>query len=213
MSLRKCFLYGSIFSGLLLLTLGTGKASAELLVELASATQVGSEFQYDYRVRLVPTQQINNGDFFTIYDFEGFLAGSNAQPTGWDFVSQLAGVNPPMVNPPDDSNIPNVTWTYTGSSPLTAPTGVMDPIDVGVFSSRSSLDTVSLSNVAYQTHQSQSGPIPGAQVNTITSAQIPRQGGVAIVPQSTPEPRTVVLLTIGLVGMVFCGARRRKVAS
>ena len=41
---------------------------------------------------------VTTGDYFTIYDFGNFLAGSNLQPVGWTFSSSLLGTTPGLVN-------------------------------------------------------------------------------------------------------------------
>jgi hypothetical protein len=61
-----------------------------------------------------------------VYNFAGLVADSARQPDGWKFSTADQGVTPfrggkAMVNPTDTEGVPNVTWSYTGSEPLTGP--------------------------------------------------------------------------------------------
>ena len=49
-------------------------------------------FLWNYAVNVTVDQQVNTGDFFTIYDFGNFTAGSNLQPLGWTFSSNNSGI-------------------------------------------------------------------------------------------------------------------------
>jgi hypothetical protein len=49
-------------------------------------------------------------------------------PANWSFSSLLIGVTPSRVNPPDDPMILNLTFTYTGATPI------IDPAPLGTFS-------------------------------------------------------------------------------
>jgi hypothetical protein len=84
-------------------------------------------FTWNYAVDVNPTTNIEHGDFFTIYDFGTFVPGSNVQPTGWTFSSALTGVTPspmpPTVIPVDNPSIANLTWTYTGTTPINGTPG------------------------------------------------------------------------------------------
>jgi hypothetical protein len=59
--------------------------------------------------------------FFTIYDFNGLVPNSAMMPANWSFSSLLNGVTPTRVNPPDDPMILNLTFTYTGATPIIVP--------------------------------------------------------------------------------------------
>src|SRR5205823_15118383 len=57
---------------------------------------------------------LNAGDYFTIYDFNGLVSGSNAQPADWTFSSPMTGPTPPHILPTDSASVENLSWTYTG---------------------------------------------------------------------------------------------------
>src|SRR5207244_3112690 len=54
------------------------------------AAAVGG-FTWNYSTNVTVDEMVTHGDFFTIYDFGNFLAGSNLQPLGWTFSSALVG--------------------------------------------------------------------------------------------------------------------------
>jgi hypothetical protein len=93
-------------------------ARADVIPTLSSTSPVGSIFAWNYTANVTVDQSVQRGDFFTVYDFGNFVAGSNTQPAGWTFSSSLVGRNPSLVTPKDNSSILNLTWTYTGSTPI-----------------------------------------------------------------------------------------------
>src|SRR5438093_12764141 len=78
----------------------------------------GSDFRWTYSAILTADETLHTNNFFTIYDFDGFIPGSNLQPANWAFSSALLGQTPSKVLPDDASGIPNLTWKYTGSTVL-----------------------------------------------------------------------------------------------
>jgi len=103
-------------------------AVADVIPTLSSTSPVGSIFAWNYTANVTVDQSVQRGDFFTVYDFGNFVAGSNTQPAGWTFSSSLLTAPPTGTNPPDNPSLANLTWTYTGSA--TIPTGT----NVGTFS-------------------------------------------------------------------------------
>jgi hypothetical protein len=82
------------------------------------AATVGG-FTWNYTVNVTLDQMVTTGDYFTIYDFGAFTAGSNLQPVDWTFSSSLVGITPSQVLPTDNPNILNLTWTYNGTESIT----------------------------------------------------------------------------------------------
>src|SRR5205814_925574 len=116
---------------------GAGAARAAIVPTLTTITPLGgSTFRWSYEGGLNPAEKVISGDSFTIYDFTGFVSGSNLQPADWAFSSSNSGITPaallPLVNIPggivDNAGIPNLTWTYTGSGAISG------PADLGAFS-------------------------------------------------------------------------------
>src|SRR5437764_13487482 len=58
---------------------------ADIIPTLSSASPIGSNFTWNYSTNVTVDQMVRQGDFFTIYDFGNFNAGSNIQPANWAF--------------------------------------------------------------------------------------------------------------------------------
>src|SRR5947208_2181987 len=93
--------------------LGTPSARAGLLPVSVSTTPELDNNRFTYGVVLTTDAHITTGDYFTIYEFAGFVPGSNSQPDGWTFLSG-AGKTPGDTTPVSDPNIPNLSWVYNG---------------------------------------------------------------------------------------------------
>src|SRR3954470_8283819 len=113
---------------LCVLCVGISATRADVIPTFTSANPLGANFTWDYTTNVTVDQMVQKGDFFTIYDFGNFLAGSNAQPTNWAFSSALTGTNPSLVTVGDNASILNLTWTYTGD------TAVSGSALLGIFS-------------------------------------------------------------------------------
>ena len=75
-----------------------------------------------------------NPDFFTIFNFDGFVPDSATSPEGWTFSTSTNGVTPlrggkALVNPEDIEGIPNLTWSRTGPA-------LKGPVEITGFSAR-----------------------------------------------------------------------------
>lgn len=145
-------------------------------------------------------------DYFTIYDFVGFIAGSNVDPAGWSFQSLMKGSTDSLVSGvPDSPGIANLTWYYTG----TATSGGVD-LSVTGFSANS---TSGLPNgvLGYwsteDTHNAP--PDPGTHPSDgTTDASLGH--GLVPGPGSVPEPGSMLLLGTGLFGLAGAVRRRMK---
>src|SRR5438094_10676470 len=93
-------------------------ARSDIIPTLSSLTGSSPNFTWNYSANVTVDEAVNAGDFFTIYDFGTIAPGSNTQPTGWTFSQALLGPTPALTNPTDNPNILNLTWTYTGSTPI-----------------------------------------------------------------------------------------------
>src|SRR5712691_2480318 len=148
---KSALLIGTVGMGLL--AVGTGAVHADIVPQIGPGDvtlQLDGNYKWDYHGQLNPAQKVLNGDFFTIYDFSGFVSGTNLQPADWSFSSSNSGLTPaallPLVNIPggiiDNAGIPNLTWIYTGSTPIPG------PADLGIFSAESLYGPVTLSSFA-----------------------------------------------------------------
>ena len=112
--MRKSFALGLLA---LASTAYIAHGSVGLQEPLINSTSGG--FTWNYTGTVFPGETVTTGSFITIYDFGSFTANSNLQPAGWTFSSSLVG-NTPIGTPTvtDNPSIPNLTWTYTGATPI-----------------------------------------------------------------------------------------------
>jgi hypothetical protein len=115
------------------LALGATSAQANLTPFQNSVTGSIGNWTWTYHVELDNAQQLDSTgaipgavsgsmgvltsqykDFITLFDFAGFIPGSNFQPANWLFQSLNVGSTPGDVNIVDNPNLPNLTWVYTG---------------------------------------------------------------------------------------------------
>jgi len=164
-------------------------AHAGLLPTSVSVTPEGDKFRWTYAVVLPTDSQLQTGNYFTIYDFGGFVAGSSSQPDGWTFTSDLKGPIPPGVDPKDDPTIPNLHWVYTG------PTTTVGQVGLGNFWALSDFDAQTDSFFTARTNRVSDGKV---DTNiTSTTVPVPTAGPGDPVP-SLPEPATLALAALGL---------------
>jgi hypothetical protein len=193
--IKSLLLTGTVGVGLL--AVGAGTAHAHVLPSLESVTTDGPNFKYTYDVQLDALQRLEDADYFTIYDFAGYVPSSIVAPAGWSASVQLVGVTPSDVLPVDDPGLWNLTWTRTGGEVLTTPTGV----DLGDgFTADSTINqTITGTFVGRATRDS--GPLALSKISNIGDVQIPGPAS------ETPEPCTLALLGLGAAPLAL---RRRS---
>jgi hypothetical protein len=171
-------------AGALLLLSSGNLARADIIPTVVSVSPHGSNFTWTYDAAMTSDENLKSGNFFTIYDFDGYVSGTNFQPSHWVFSSALVGKTPPKVVPDDNPLIPNLTWTYSG--PKTGP----GPVDLGHFGADSTLGMVKTGEFASEATKHAPGmPTNGKPVDNI---------GFTGVPGIIPETSALLLLLPGL---------------
>jgi len=174
-------------------------ARAGLLPVTVTIAPEAENFRWTYAIVLPTDSQLRSGDFFSIYDFDGLVSTSNAQPDGWAFTMSKSGPVPIGVDPTDDPNIPNLTWRYTG------PTISTGQIGLGNFWAVSLFGTSIDSFFTARTHRTSDG---GVDTN-ITETTVPVPTAVPP-PNLVPEPGTLALAGLGLPFVGLLRRLRRK---
>ena len=148
-------------------------------------------YLWTYAVTLEGNSQVNPGDFFTIFDFAGLVAGSQSPVLGWTASSSNTGVCPAQAPFPvlcslaDDSLVPNLTWTRTGAAIVNV--GGSSPL--GNFSAQSIYNLRRNDFFVSQDQDNDTGTPQEAA------------GGNTNVPTAVPEPTSLVLLGSGLLAL------------
>jgi hypothetical protein len=113
--MRKTYILGLVAFGFAILS-----ARGDIIPTLSPSPPAagGGGFTWNYAANVTVDQMVQPGDFFTIYDFGNFNAGSNLQPVGWTFSSSLTTTPPVKTSPTDNPSLLNLTWTYNGATPI-----------------------------------------------------------------------------------------------
>lgn len=218
---RKTLMKGLWGAGLtlvaVLLLMTAGTARADIILTLVSVTPVGSDFQYTYSVSLASGTQLHSGgggvntgfspsnNFFTLYDVQGLVAGSEvyggALAANSSHSEQLTGFTPAteMPVPPDNGSVLNITTYWTGPDVTASGT----PFDMGTFSFLSS-NPLGAGMLAFTGASQKLDDVNLVANNT---GQVAGPGG-SVTP--VPEPATVVLLALGVPVLGGFYYRRRS---
>ncbi len=170
-----------------------GKTQAGLLPVSNTIMADGSNFRYSYGVVLSSNTMLHTGDYFTIYDFQGLMPGSNLQPANFTFSSAPVGPTPAGTNPVDNPAIANVTWTYNG------PSAVVGQVGLGNFMVDSQYGSNQTGVFAAITQRT----VGGQNDSNITEATVP----IPSVPAPEPASLAIVGMSLPLIAVVW---RRRR---
>lgn len=172
-------------------------ARADIIPTLFSTTPSGSNFTWDYSGIVTANQTVTTGDYFTIYDFGGYVAGSAVAPAGWTVSVQLLGTTPSDVNPTDNPSLYNLTWTYTGTTPI-----VGDASLGSQFTANSTYSDATRANFTAQATRSD-GAQAGTKVDNIGMVDVP-------VPEMSALLPILSVCGAGLLSLVPSFLRRRQ---
>ena len=191
--MRKSFILGLVAIGATALV-----ARGDIIPTLnpASPAAAVGGFTWNYATNVTLDQKVTTGDFFTIYDFGSFNAGSNIQPAGWAFSSSLVGTTPALVLPNDSGSLLNLTWTYTGTAELV---GAQFLGDFSVIAESNQLRTSDFAAEATRSN----GPNVGSKVDNIGRTSVP-------IPEMSALLPILSVCGAGLVAGIPSFLRRRK---
>jgi hypothetical protein len=161
-------------------------ANASITVVLDGMTPSGSNVAYNYTMQQTTDDTLFTGDYFTIYDFRGFVSATAA--AGFAASTQNTGITPVSQIITDDPSIVNVTFTASAPNNSTSISG---------FSIVSSLTTPAVFDDFAGRNHKDSGSANEAN------------GEVLVPGNPVPEPATMGLMGGALLGLGLL-ARRRK---
>ena len=191
--MRKSFILGVVAIGATVLTL-RGDIIPTLSPAPPAATVGG--FTWNYATNVTLDQKVQTGDYFTIYDFGSFNAGSNLQPAGWSFSSSLVGLTPSLVAPTDSASLMNLTWTYTGTAEIIGAQALGD------FSVVTTVNQLRTSDFAAEATRS-NGPNVNTKVQNVGRVSVP-------IPEMSALLPILSVCGAGFVASIPSLLRRRK---
>lgn len=170
------------------LLLASIPAKAGLLPISVTVTPESGNHRWTYAIVLPTDMKLQSGNYFTIYDFDGYVAGGENAPEGWSFSSSKIGPTPDRLDPNDNPDLWNLTWTYDGP---TVPSG---QIGLGNFWAISEYGDAGGSFFTAETNRSSDGSVD----RNITDTIVPTGMNPPTPPPEIPEPATLLLAGIGL---------------
>ena len=172
-------------------------AFAGLLPNSVTVSPEAGNYRWTYSLVLPTDMQLQAGNFFTIYDFQGYVPGGETAPAGWSFAANLVGPTPERLTPGDDAGIYNLTWTYTGD---TIPSG---QIGLGNFWATSTFMDPTEDFFTAQTYRTSDGLLD----RNITTTLVPTG---TTPPVGVPEPATLLMAGLGLPLLGLTRLARKK---
>ena len=182
-----------------------GSAFANIVVAPPTVSGLGP-FTWSYNAILsgnsggftIQNAPANQQGTLIIYDFWGYIPGSEFAPSGWTFVGANSGPAIPGITPgtivsgPDNAAVMNLAWVYTGASAIVN-AGPLDLL-LGAFGANSTSTVAGQTEYASQDYRNSLG------TRAINSD--------ATLAPLAPEPGSLFLLGGALFGVSLL--RRKK---
>jgi hypothetical protein len=178
-------------------------ARAGLVPVAVSITPEAGMYRYTYAIVLPTDAVLRPNDYFTIYNFDGYVPGSemasgSPYSADWTFSATGLGPTPAGTLPDDDPAILNLSWKYTG-----AEINIDASVGLGNFWALSLYPTTTDSWFTAST-----GSTSGQTDSNITPTTVPVPTAP---PPGVPEPATLLLAGLGLpLVAVFRRQRSQK---
>lgn len=187
----------------LTLVAGVGTANAAIQTNLDSVTPVVGGYLWTYSIKITGLEEIRSNDFFTIYDFAGYIPNTITAPTNWTGTVQNFGIaGPNQDTAVDDPRIPNLIFTYIGDA------------DPNLYVNLKNADVVGLTFSAKSIYGSEKDGWSSSQTTSLRSGN--RKNGStddAVVPTAVPLPAASWMGLGLLAGLgAFRAVRRSRMA-
>jgi hypothetical protein len=190
--MRKKLVFGLLTLGATVLV-----TQADIIPTLSqSPTATTGGFTWNYSTNVTVDETVQHGDFFTIYDFGSIAPNSNMQPAGWTFSTALTGTDPSNVTPKDNPNLLNLTWRYTGTTPISGAAAL------GNFSVIAASNQLRTGDFAAEATRN-SGSTAGTKIDNVGQVSVP-------VPEMSTLLPILSVCGAGLMAGVPGLLRRRK---
>jgi hypothetical protein len=160
--------------GLALIGSGILIAHADIIPSLDSVTGSSPNFTWNYSANVTVNETVNKGDFFTIYDFSSIMPTTTTQPTGWTFSTALVGPTAPLTTPTDNPSLWNLTWTYTGNSPIAGAAAL------GMFTAVT--NTNQMKTGQFSAEATRSNDPTNTKIDNIGNVQVPVPESTSLLP-------------------------------
>lgn len=158
------------------------------------------QWNFTYNTFVTATQEIRTGDYFTFFDFGGYVLGSATGPNAnWTFTESLVG---PILTTPfgdvtvpgDDASLYNITFTYTGADTI-----VGGPTSLGNFTLRSTYSIPGQIEAFGGNGTDRNMGLPNGNITNYVAPLVPEPGEYAF----------GAIFGAGLLGLMIRARRRR----